>query len=241
MTFVALLFAVKANLNKLILPNYFDMTKIKLFWYLLTIVPIALLIFGYIFPSSFIGSQEAIRDIVNQFGIFSPIAFIAVQALQVIITPFSHYTVSIAGGFIFGTWQGFIYNWTGRVIGTAVAFYLARFFGRRIIKHVVNKETIKKYDHYFNKGKILLFLAYFLPVFPDDELSYLAGLSAMKQGVFLPLMAIGHVSGSLSLAYLGNGISSAREPMFIILSLITLIGGVWFVWHYRKVTHNAEY
>jgi len=214
------------------------MKKARLLWYILTFVPITLLILGYIFPSTFFGSQEAIRNFVNQFGIFAPLAFIVLQVLQVVITPFSHYAVSITGGFIFGTWQGFIYNWIGRVIGTAIAFYLGRYLGRKIIKHVVRPETIKKYDHYFEKGKLLLFLAYFLPLFPDDELSYLAGLSAISPRIFLPLMAIGHISGSLSLAYIGNGIQSFKEPMFIIFSLITLIGGIWFVLHYRKINNK---
>jgi uncharacterized membrane protein YdjX (TVP38/TMEM64 family) len=211
------------------------MKKIRIGWYLLTFIPIVLLILGYIFPSQFFGSQETIRTFVSQFGIFAPLAFIVLQILQVIITPFSHYAVSIAGGFIFGAWQGFIYNWIGRVIGTAIAFYLGRYLGRKILKHIVKEETVKKYDYFFEKGKVLLFLAYFLPLFPDDELSYLAGFSAMSPKIFLPLMAIGHISGSLSLAYLGSGIKSAKEPLFITLSLVTLIGGIWFVWHYRKV------
>lgn len=214
------------------------MKKVKFIWYAVTIIPIILLVLGYIFPSQFFGSQESIRDFVNQFGIFSPIAFIILQIIQVIVTPFSHYAVSIAGGFIFGTWQGFIYNWIGRVIGTAIAFYLGRYLGRKIIKYVVKEETINKYDHYFDKGKLLLFLAYFLPLFPDDELSYLAGFSAMSPKVFLPLMAIGHVSGSLALAYLGDGIQSAKEPMFIIFSVITLVGGIWFAWRYRKMVDS---
>src|SRR3989344_4705675 len=211
------------------------MKKVKLIWYLLTFIPIVLLILGYIFPSQFFGNQETIRDFVNQFGIFAPLAFILLQIVQVVITPFSHYAVSIAGGFIFGTWWGFLYNWIGRVIGTAIAFYLGRYLGRKIIKHVVKEETIKKYDYYFDKGKLLLFLAYFLPLFPDDELSYLAGLSSINSKTFLSLMIIGHISGSLSLAYLGNGIQSIKEPLFIFLSLITLVGGLWFVLHYRKI------
>ncbi|MFC1730896.1 TVP38/TMEM64 family protein [candidate division KSB1 bacterium] len=216
------------------------MKKAKYIWYLLTFIPIILLILGYIFPSQFFSSQESIRDFVNQFGAFAPLAFIILQILQVIITPFSHYAVSIAGGFIFGTWAGFVYNWIGRVIGTAIAFYFGRYLGRRIVKHVVKAKTMKKYDHYINKGKILLFLAYFLPLFPDDEISYLAGISAIKPKIFLPLMAIGHISGSLSLAYFGNGVQSIKEPMFIIFSSITLIGGVWFVWHYRKIKNSSS-
>jgi uncharacterized membrane protein YdjX (TVP38/TMEM64 family) len=214
------------------------MKKIKLFWIFLTFIPIILLILGYIFPSQFFSNQEIIRDFVNSFGIFAPLVFVLLQILQVIIAPFSHYAVSIAGGFIFGTWLGFIYNLIGRVIGTAIAFYLGRILGRRIIKHVVKPTTIKKCDYYFDKGKILLFLAYFLPIFPDDELSYLAGISSLKPKIFLPLMAIGHISGSLSLAYFGNGVQSIKEPLFIILSLITLLGGIFFVWHYRKINNK---
>jgi len=86
------------------------MKKVKFAWYILTVVPIVLLILGYIFPSQFFSNQESIRDFVNLFGIFAPLAFVILQILQVIVTPFSHYAVSIAGGFIFGTWLGFIYN-----------------------------------------------------------------------------------------------------------------------------------
>ncbi|MBT4604510.1 TVP38/TMEM64 family protein [archaeon] len=214
------------------------MKKIKFIWYLLTIIPIILLISGYIFPSSFFGNQETIRNYVLQFGSFAPLMFILIQITQVVITPFNHYAVSIAGGFIFGTWQGFIYNWIGRVIGTIIAFYLGRFLGRNILKHIVNPKIIKKYDHYFEKCKILLFLAYFLPFFPDDEISYFAGFSKINPKTFLTLITIGHVSGSLSLAYVGNGIKSVKEPLFIILSLITLIGGIWFIQHYKKIKNT---
>ena len=211
------------------------MKKIKFLWYAMTIIPVILLILGYIFPLAFFGSQETIREFVGGFGVFAPIVFILLQIAQVIITPFSHYAVSIAGGFIFGTWQGFLYNWIGRVIGTAIAFFLGRHLGRKIIKKVATKKNIKKYDKYFEKGKWLLFLAYFLPVFPDDELSYLAGFSSISPSLFLPLMAVGHISGSLALAYIGSGIQSVREPLFVIISLVTLIAGLWFAIHYRKI------
>ena len=155
--------------------------------------------------------------------------------MQVVITPISHYTISIAGGFIFGLWWGFIYNFIGRVMGTAIAFYLGRIFCRKIIKRVIKTETIEKYDYFFEKGKLLIFLAYFLPLFPDDEISYLAGFSKISPKIFLTLVIIGQVSGSLSLAYIGNGIKSIQEPIFIILSLITLIGGILFILYYKKI------
>jgi uncharacterized membrane protein YdjX (TVP38/TMEM64 family) len=214
------------------------MKKIKIIWIALTIIPIILLILGYIFPSQFFSNQESIRVFVNQFGAFASIAFILLQITQVVVTPINHYVVSIAGGFIFGIWPGFIYNWIGRVIGTLIAFYIGRNFGRKIIKHVAKPKTIEKYDMFFNKGKILLFLAYFLPLFPDDELSYLAGISAISPKIFIPIMAIGHIGGSLGLSYLGNGLESLKDPIFIIISILTLLAGVWFAWSYRKIKNS---
>jgi uncharacterized membrane protein YdjX (TVP38/TMEM64 family) len=210
------------------------MKKIKILWYSLTFIPILLIVLGYIFPSSFFQNQETIRNFVQQFGILAPIVFILLQITQVIITPFSHYAVSLAGGFIFGTWYGFLYNWIGRIIGTAIAFFLGRYFGRKIIKKLVKPETIKKYDNLFDRGKFVLFLMYFLPLFPDDELSYLAGFSSIKAKIFLPLMIFGHIGGSLGLAVLGSGLSY-KHPIFIIGSIVTLICGVLFVIYYRKI------
>lgn len=214
------------------------MKKTKLLWYLLTFIPIALIILGYIFPIHFFGSQEAIREFVMRFGALAPLAFILLQILQVIFTPISHYTVSIAGGFIFGTWNGFIYNWIGRIIGTAIAFYLGKTVGRKLFGKLVSAKTVEKYDFYFDKGKILLFLGYVLPFFPDDEFGYLAGISALKSRFFLPMMMLGHVIGSLALAYIGSGITSTKDPLFIILSVITIISGTWFIFHYRTVKNQ---
>jgi len=124
-------------------------------------------------------------------------------------------------------------NWIGRVIGTAIAFYLGRRFGRKIINKLVKKETLEKYDKIFEKGKFILFLMYFLPLFPDDELSYLAGFSSMKPKHFIPIMLLGHIGGSLALSYIGSGLSY-KDPLFIILSIATLLGGVLLFWLWRK-------
>ena len=210
------------------------MRNTKFIWYLLTILPLVLLVLGYIYPNTFFSNQEKLRNFVQSYGVLAPLVFIAIQVLQVVITPISHYAVGILGGFIFGAWQGFLYNWIGRVIGSLIAFYLGRKFGRRIIKHVVKEETLNRYDKIFDKGKLILFLMYFLPLFPDDELCYLAGFSSMKAKVYIPIMVLGHIGGSLGLAYAGSGISY-KDPLFIILSVISLASGVIFVLLYRKL------
>jgi len=211
----------------------------KIFWYLLLAVPILLLILGYIFPVSFFKSQEEMRLFIESYGFFAPILFILIQIVQVVVTPLSHYAVSLAGGFLFGTWYGFIYNWIGRVIGTYIAFCLGRRFGRKILRHVVSNEMLTKFDKIFDKGRVILFLMYFLPLFPDDELSYLAGFSRIRKKIFIIIMALGHIGGSLGLAYLGSG-ASRKDPLFIIFSLATLVSGILFVVFYKRFINKEE-
>lgn len=199
---------------------------------------IVLLAWGYFYPSSFFTNQERIRDFVNGYGIWAPVALIAIQILQVILTPISHYAVGIAGGFIFGTWYGFLYNYIGRVVGHTIAFFLSRTIGRPIVERLVKPETLAKYDKFWDRGgSFILFLVYYLPLFPDDEISYIAGTSKMRLGPFMAANLLGQVGGSLALAYLGAGVQ-LNTITFGIVFLIT--GGLsiifaWIWWKkYRK-------
>lgn len=201
-----------------------------MFWLLVTALPIAGLLFAVFDPKTFTETQDFWRNKISVVGIFGPLLFILIQALQVVITPISHYTIGAIGGFLYGPWIGGLLNWVGRVIGHLTAFFLARTIGRPIVSRFVAPETIEKYDRYTSDKSLVLFLFYFLPLFPDDEMSYLAGLSKMKFRMFLLANVFGHVGGSLGLAYLGSGIDT-RDPLFWVLFITTLVGFplIWYL------------
>jgi len=195
---------------------------------------VALLTWGYLYPSSFFTSQERIRDYVNGFGLLAPAILIAIQILQIVITPISHYAVGVAGGFIFGTWYGFLYNYIGRVIGHTGAFFLSRTIGRPIVEKLVKAETLVKYDKFWEKGgSFVLFLIYYLPLFPDDEMSYIAGTSKIAFGPFMIANLFGQIGGSLALAYLGAGVQ-LNTITFVFVFLITVILSAVFTWVWWK-------
>ncbi|MDP2651258.1 MAG: TVP38/TMEM64 family protein, partial [bacterium] len=191
------------------------------------------IVFSILDPQSFSQAQEVWRGRIVAFGLFAPVAFVIVQALQVIITPISHYSVGVIGGFLYGPYLGALLNWIGRMIGHIIAFVIARTFGRRIAERFVKPETLEKYDRYISNKSFVLFILYFLPLFPDDELSYLAGLSKMKFRMFFIANLFGHIGGSLGLAYLGSGINT-KDPLFWILTVVTLIGFPLLYWRLKK-------
>ena len=215
----------------------------KLFWFLVTLIPIVALIWGIISPKDYKAVQGIWQARISQFGAWGPIIFVLLQAAQVIVTPISHYTVGAVGGFLYGPYMGGFLNYIGRIIGHFAAFALARGVGRRFVDRFVDDEAVRKYDHYvagdkeFGPQVLILFLIYFLPLFPDDEISYLVGLSKMKTRSFVMANVFGHVCGSLSLAYIGSGINT-KDTLFWVLFLINLFGFpvLWFLM--RRVVKN---
>ncbi len=199
------------------------------FWLIVTIIPIVGIVLGVTGVVDFYATQEELRDAMAIFGLFTPIAFVLLQAVQVVITPISHYSIGIIGGFLYGPYLGGLLNWVGRIIGHLVAFFLARSLGRKVASRFVSEKTLQKYDGYVSDKSLILFLFYFLPVFPDDEMSYLAGLSKMKFRSFFFANLFGHVGGSLWLAYIGSGIN-IRDTLFLTLTVVSFVAFLLLWW-----------
>jgi len=208
--------------------------KVKIILFIAGLLPVVgLVVYGYFNPWGAFGSVENIQNLVKQYVLLAPLVFIGIQILQVVITPINHYVVSVAGGVLFGPWLGTLYNWIGRVIGHLIAFYLSRTFGRRLVKKLVGEEALAKYDKIWDRnGGFYLFLIYFLPLFPDDEISYIVGISKMKKRVFLAAAIFGHIGGSFALAFVGAGWSQQNPVILAIFAVLTI--AALLLWIFRK-------
>lgn len=192
------------------------------------------------FPHLYFSNQEALRNQVLAYRPYDVLAFIVLQIFQVIVAPVSHYFVTILGGAIYGPWLGGLYNWIGRVIGHIAAYWLGRLLGRRIIKLLFAKRDLEKYDK-FVKGTdktlyirlIILFLMLFLPLFPDDEISYFVGFAALNFWCYLIVLLLGHLGGSFALAYVGAGINT-KDVWFWILTTVTIILACALIYYVKK-------
>jgi uncharacterized membrane protein YdjX (TVP38/TMEM64 family) len=78
-----------------------------------------------------------------------------------------------------------------------------------------------------------------LPFFPDDELSYLAGISGMGFVPFLLANIFGHVGGSWSLAYVGAGVES-YDWFFWLIVVCTMFGFGLVFWRWHKGGQKSD-
>ncbi len=125
-------------------------------------------------------SKEALRDFVESWGKAAPLAFIFIQALQVVVAPIPGELTGAVGGFIFGAWPNVVYSTIGLTIGSMGAFIAARIIGMPLVRYFVSENHLKRF-HFLTerKGAILAFAFFAIPGFPKDILSYILGMSPM--------------------------------------------------------------
>ena len=200
--------------------------KIKGILYVVAYILFVIIIWHYI--SSFLIDKEAVRNIVSGYGLFSPLIFILIQITQNIIAPIAHYPILLAGGFIFGPVLGFFYNWIGTTIGTCLIILLVKKFGQPLVEKMVNKRFIDKYNKIVKKlSPFGLFIIYFLPGFPDDEISYLIALSSMPTKEILIAIILGKMGGA-TLSFVGDDLANGTLPMIITNAVMLLVGVIFY-------------
>ena len=153
-------------------------------------------------------SRESLRDFVEQFDPYVPLAFFVVQVVQVVVAPIPGNVTALAGGALLGLWGGFLISTAGLLVGSLIAFGLARFFGRPVVEALVEPRIVNKYiDTMANRHFVVLLAIFLVPFFPDDALCFVAGLSALPVPAFLLLVVLSRPPGMFVASLVGSGVA----------------------------------
>jgi uncharacterized membrane protein YdjX (TVP38/TMEM64 family) len=174
-----------------------------------------------------------LKEVLISYGPFAPFIFILIQIAQVIVAPIPGGAIEFMGGYFFGTKAGLIYSMIGLVIGSWMAFSLARMLEKWAIEKLVSAKTFKKFDYLVgHEGVILSFLLFLLPCFPKDALCYILGLTPMGVGTFLLVSTLGRIPGTMMATLQGAKAFDHQYVTLLILSgLSALIILIFYVHH----------
>ena len=174
-----------------------------------------------------------LKGIISSYGASSPLAYILIQVLQVVVAPIPGGAIEFLGGYLFGVKAGFFYSMIGLVLGSWLAFALGRIFEKVAVEKFVSPRTRKKFDYLVgHEGVILSFLLFLIPGFPKDALCYLLGLTPMHLGIFLVISTIGRIPGTLMACLQGGkAFDHQYKTMLILLGISTLVILVFYIYH----------
>lgn len=211
---------------------------ISIIWFGITIAAI------YLF-ARFLGLGE-VRERIQEAGIWGPLILILLKASTLVIAPLGGSPLYPIAGAAFGFWYGFVYTLIGDLLGTAIAFFTSRVFGRTVVQYFVTKPGMKVIDvilAYLGTPRGLIHARLVFFSFPEG-VTYAAGLTTMPFWKFLALLLpIGIWPAALLVAF-GHLFSSysTAHPFLITLGYLLTLGimtggGYWF---YRRAQHNAQ-
>ena len=167
-------------------------------------------------------SKEQIQAYISSKGILGPFLFILISFLQVTFIPIPGLVTIVAGFYLFGIWKAFIYSFIGIFLGSICAFILGRKLGKPFIYWIVG--TQKKVDAYLekinNKEAKFLFLMFLLPLFPDDLLCLVSGISTIKFIDFSSILIITRLTTIGTTLLVISGDFTESNLIFIITLLI---------------------
>ncbi len=180
-------------------------------------------------------SEESLENYLERAGVFMSVLFVVLQFLQVVILPIPSTVTVVAGSALFGPLRGSLLSLLGIVIGSLCAFLIGRYAGYRVVAWIVGKDTLDKWlKKVKGKDKLLLSAMFLLPVFPDDVLCFVAGLSSMSVWLFLGVIAVSRVLAIFTTSYSITLIPFNTWWGILVWAVIFALIAVLFVVLYKK-------
>lgn len=155
--------------------------------------------------SKFLG-PETLRAWVESAGVFAPLIFILAKASTIVIAPLAGSFLYPLAGASFGLTKGITLGVVGDALGSSIAFFISRKFGRPLAEKFLGGEASMLGNILAMIGTVRgFFAARFILITAHDLLAYAAGLTRLP---YVPFILI-QVGASLIPTSILTGLGSS--------------------------------
>lgn len=148
---------------------------------------------------------ELLKNFILSAGGWGMFVFVLVQIIQVVFLPIPAIIVNLVGVALYGPTIAFLLGTLGVFIGSIICFWMGRTFGSKLVEWIAGDEALKYRRLLSNKGKYILILMLLFPMFPDDMLCMVAGVTTMSWRYFLTVVLLTRPIMIAAMCYMGTG------------------------------------
>jgi uncharacterized membrane protein YdjX (TVP38/TMEM64 family) len=169
-----------------------------------------------------ISDQQAVSAYLKGYGSLGPIVLFLLMVAQVFVAVIPGHALMVTAGYVYGRLGLFIVI-LSTVIGSQIAFTVARQYGRGLIDRLASPAIIERWNKTAqHQGVIFYFFAFVLPIFPSDLMCYVAGLAAISPKRFLLANILGRTCCAVFVSLIG--IYGMHPPVeFWIVSILAMV------------------
>jgi uncharacterized membrane protein YdjX (TVP38/TMEM64 family) len=183
----------------------------------------------------FAPTVQGIEDEVKSWGHWAVLASIGLMVAHSLV-PFPAELVTFANGMLFGPVWGVVITWVGAMLGAALAFALARWFGRPFVDAVMSERHRDAMDRWMNHlGIGVLLVSRLMPIISFNVINYAAGLTPISWWTFLWTTGLGILPITTLLVVTGDQFWNGSGTAWIYLAAVAAAGALlWWLIARRK-------
>lgn len=213
------------------------MIKKRRFWMRLLLAAAVMALFGFLFvryllPLTQLLTQDsgraAVMARIESFGIFAPLVFSGLMALQIVIAFIPGGPLELIAGMLFGSVKGILFSMLGAAAGTGIVCLLVKFFGRPLVHFFVPEQTMERFSVLQDEKKLefWVFLLFLIPGIPKDLLTYFVPLTKMPPLRFLFLSTLARLPAVAVSVCMGDSLTEGRYWLTIVIVCIAVLAAV---------------
>jgi len=180
---------------------------------------------------SMIQDRETVVVFLQQYGIWGPLILFFILVLQVFLAVIPGHAFIVAGGYIYGLFIGIVLTQVSTVMASQLAFLLTRRFGRPLVDRFATSNVI---DHWnklaATQGTLFFFFAFILPIFPNDLMSFIAGLGSISSRKFFVANFFGRLPCAIFVTLIGS--HGLELPLYFWVVVVFVILGLCISWKF---------
>jgi uncharacterized membrane protein YdjX (TVP38/TMEM64 family) len=185
-----------------------------------------------------ISDQEAVSAYLKSYGALGPIVLFVLMVAQVFVAVIPGHALMVTAGYVYGKLGLFIVI-TSTILGSQIAFTIARWYGRNLINKLASPQIIERWNKASQgQGIIFYFFAFVLPIFPSDLMCYVAGLATIAPKRFLVANILGRTCCAVFVTLIG--IYGGQPPFAFWIVATVVIASFFAGWALYKKQNSLQ-
>ncbi|MBU5688112.1 MAG: VTT domain-containing protein [Candidatus Aenigmarchaeota archaeon] len=164
-----------------------------------------------------------IYHLLITYGYIGIFLLMILQTILVVIP--SEAVIALSGALGLETTKVIAIGTLGLLAGATIAFFISRYFGRKIVVKILGDEWLDEVDQWIEQnGTKAIFIARLVPLIPFDLISYVSGLTKMEFKKYIVATIIGMIPRIIFLVYLGETAKSILSIIGLGIDFIIIFG-----------------
>jgi len=181
----------------------------------------------------FFSDPQAIVANLRGLGALGPASLFLLMVAQVFLALIPGHALVMASGYVYGAPVTIAVVAASTILGSQLAFLLARRSGRALVYGLASPSAIERWDRVAgNRGGLFFFFTFVMPVFPADLMCYVAGLGKVSPKSFFAANVAGRCLAATAMTLIGA--FGFRPPLWFwltVLGFFAVLSAAWGIYN----------